>query len=138
MAREIVLKNAQDALAFELTGGQAVTFVVDGSSIQNGIHLIDAVESNPLSRNGITFKSRPSTIDTKTGQMSKEKRYVSITKPRQLTSGAVVYSTLRIEVDYHPELSDGDIKDLFAYAMQVAHLDTSVMNSFWTRGVLPA
>ena len=83
------------------TGGTALAFSDDGVSIANGLHLIVPADADYQTRRNVTVKYRPPTIDAKTGVYSKDKKSICLAKPVVLTSGAVVFNTIRIEREVH-------------------------------------
>jgi hypothetical protein len=116
------------------TGGTSVAFSDDGVSIQNGLHLVVPADADYQTRRQATVKYRPPTLDPKTGVYGKDKKSISLALPMVLTSGQVVFNTVRIEREVHPSLSAADALDLTKMGAQLM-FDTDTDN-FWTAGAL--
>lgn len=118
-------------------GGTSHQFGADGALVTNGIHLVDISEANYMDRTQVTLKNRPTTLNPKTGVLSKEKRSVSFAKPCSPTvnsqSFGIVFNNLRIELECHP-LESGDINRLRFMAADFL-LSTSA-DAFFNRGDL--
>jgi hypothetical protein len=116
------------------TGGTSLAFSDDGVSIQNGLHLVVPADTDYQTRRQATVKYRPPSIDVKTGVYGKDKKSISLTKPMVLTSGQVVFNTIRIEREVHPSLAASDVLELNKLGAQLL-IDADV-DGFWTAGAL--
>lgn len=130
------LKNMSltSGATISVTGGTALTLVEDGVSIQNGLHLVVAEDSDFLTRRLMTIKCRQSTVDMQTGVYGKDKKSISIARPFTLANGKVVFNTIRIEREVVPYLSAADALELNKLAAQVL-VDSDTTN-FWAIGSL--
>lgn len=83
------------------------TFAPDGVIVPSGLHLSDTGVPQFFERVQMTIKNRPSVLNVKTSLLSKEKRTVSFAKPytpvNQETRGGLTFTTVRFEVESHPE-----------------------------------
>lgn len=113
------------------------TFSPDGVVVAGGAHLSDVNEPAYFERIQMTFKNRPSTLNAKSGLLSKEKRSISISKPHKLTAdqtpGGVQFTTVRFEVESHPEAALSRQKLISLLQHLLAHTDAQ---DFITRGSL--
>jgi hypothetical protein len=115
------------------TGGSAVVFADDGVTIPNGVHLVVPGDTDYATRRSATAKYRPPVLNT-AGEYTKDKKYISITRPLTLASGKVVNNVLRVEREVHPELSAADAADLNKIAAQL--LFDADLDAFWAAGSL--
>lgn len=115
------------------TGGTAVVFADDGVTIPNGVHLVVPADTSYATRRSAVAKFRPPILNT-LGEYSKDKKYISYTKPMTLASGKVVNNVIRVEREVHPELSAADAADLNKIAAQL--LVDSDGDNFWAAGSL--
>lgn len=109
-------------------------FAVDGTSIANGVHCVCTSDPEYITRRQLTAKVRQPTLDAKTGVYSKDKKSISIAKPTVLTNGRVVFSSIRIEREIHPELSAAEAYELNVMGAQVCV--STDLNDFWGVGSL--
>jgi len=116
------------------SGGSALVFAEDGVSIQNGLHLIVPADTDYQTRRQVTVKYRQPTLDPKTGVYSKDKKSICLALPLVLSSGQVVFNTIRIEREVHPSLSAANALELANLGAQLL-CDTDV-TSFWATGSL--
>lgn len=116
------------------TGGTALNFVDDGVSIANGLRLACTSDTDYATRRQVTFKLRPSTRDTKTGNWTKDKKSITLVRPRPQTDGQVVFETFRIEREVLPSSSAADNDEFGKIAMQLI-LDADAAG-FWANGSL--
>lgn len=129
------LKN----MALALSGNIAVTdpsgmitFVDDGVSIQNGLHLIVLEDTDYQTRRQLTAKYRPPTIDPKTGAYGKDKKGLVYVEPIVLTNGSVVFNTVRIEREVHPSVAAASLTRMNLIGAQL--LTNSAMGNYWSAG----
>lgn len=116
------------------SGGTALAFSDDGVSIQNGLHLIVPADADYQTRRQVTVKYRPPAIDAKTGVYSKDKKSICLALPQVLSTGQVVFNTIRIEREVHPSLSAASALELCNLGAQLL-VDADV-TSFWATGSL--
>lgn len=116
------------------SGGSALAFSSDGVSIANGTHLIVPADADYQTRRQVTVKYRPPTLDAKTGAYSKDKKSMCLVKPVVLSSGQVVFNSLRIEREVHPSVADADCVELNKLGAQML-FDTDT-TAFWASGAL--
>lgn len=114
------------------SGGTALAFADDGVAVTNGIHLIVPGDTDYQTRRSATVKYRPPTLDAKTGAYGKDKKSICLAKPVVLSSGAVVFNTIRIEREVHPSLSAADALELNKLGAQL--LTDSDSADFWANG----
>lgn len=116
------------------SGGSALVFADDGVTIPNGLHLIVPADADYQTRRQVTAKYRPPTIDAKTGAYSKDKKSITLVLPLVLSTGAVVFNTMRIEREVHPSLSAANALELNKLGAQL--LSDSDSDAFWATGSL--
>jgi hypothetical protein len=114
------------------TGGTALAFADDGVSISNGLHLIVPADADYQTRRQATVKYRQPTVDVKTGVYSKDKKSVCLALPKVLSTGQVVFNTIRIEREVHPSLSAAEALELCNLGAQLL-VDADVV-AFWANG----
>lgn len=116
------------------SGGSALAFAENGVTIVNGIQLMVPADADYQTRRTVTIKSRPPSINPKTGAYSKDKKSFSYTLPLVLTDGSIVFNTVRVEREVHPTLAAAAALDLIKVAAQMC-FDSDVEN-FWANGSL--
>jgi len=116
------------------SGGTALGFTDDGVTIANGLHLVVPADADYQTRRQVTVKYRQPTLDAKTGVYVKDKKSISLALPIVLTSGAVVFNTIRIEREIHPSLSAAEALELNKLGAQL--LTDSDVENFWAAGSL--
>lgn len=116
------------------SGGTALVFADDGITIPNGVHLVVPADTDYQTRRQVTAKYRPPTIDAKTGVYSKDKKSITIVKPILLTTGQVVFETVRIEREMHPVSTAAAAVEMNKLAAQLL-IDTDT-DAFWATGSL--
>jgi hypothetical protein len=116
------------------SGGTALAFADDGVSIQNGLHLIVPADADYQTRRQVTVKYRPPTLDSKTNTYGKDKKSICLAQPVVLSSGQVVFNTIRIEREVHPSLSAAEALELANLGAQLL-TDADVL-AFWATGSL--
>jgi hypothetical protein len=115
------------------TGGTDLVFAPDGVSIQNGVHLTVPATAAYKDRQTATVKFRPPSLGSD-GAYTKDKKSVSYSVPKTLASGVVVYNTIRIEREVHPEFTAAEALDLNVIGAQI--LCDSEAATFWSAGSL--
>lgn len=96
-----------------------VAYADDGMSVQNGLHVVDTSSSDYATMKSITFKLRRPVVNVKTGAYGKDKRTIVHVVPVRLASGAIVFNTLRIEREIHPETNASDIAAIDSIGCQL-------------------
>jgi len=114
------------------SGGTTLTFSPDGTTIQNGVRLIVPADTTYTTRRNAVFKYSAPVINPVDGSYKKDKKSVSYTQPLVLANGKVVFNTIRIEREVHPELSAAAALDLAIVGAQLL-FDSDVTN-FWSVG----
>lgn len=100
-----------------ITGGTSKTLSVDGVSVQNGIHLIDASNTDITTRLAVTAKSKPGQLDSVTGEWSMDKRSLTVTVPKVINSKQK-FPSVYITIQTHPLMTQAEIDSLCYIAAQ--------------------
>lgn len=116
------------------SGGSALVFADDGVTIPNGVHLIVPADSDYQTRRQVTVKYRPPTLDAKTGAYGKDKKSITLVLPQVLSTGTVVFNTVRIEREVHPSLAAATCVELNKLGAQL--LSDTDLDAFWATGSL--
>lgn len=116
------------------SGGTALAFSDDGVSIANGVHLVVPADADYQTRRQVTAKYRQPTVDAKTGVYSKDKKSICLVLPIVLSTGQVVFNTIRIEREVHPSLSAANALELNNLGAQL--LCDADVAAFWATGSL--
>jgi len=116
------------------SGGTAQVFASDGQTIQNGLHLIVPADTDYQTRRVATCKFRAPALDVKTGAYGKDKKSISYAIPIVLTTGQVVFNTIRLEREVHPSLSAANALELNKIGAQLL-VDADVAD-FWASGTM--
>jgi len=116
------------------SGGTAQVFADNGVTISNGVQLVVPADVDYTTRRGATVKFRPPVVDTKTGVYGKDKKSISYVKPMVLSTGQVVFNTIRIEREVHPSLAAADCTELNKIGAQL--LVDADTDGFWATGSL--
>jgi len=124
----------ENASSITVGGGQSLSFSDDGVTIPNGVHLIVPADADYATRRQVTVKFRPPTLDAKTGSYSKDKKSICIAVPIYLADGRIVFNTLRIEREVHPQFEVAKASDLNSLGAQM--LSQSDCDNFWAAGSL--
>lgn len=120
------------ATAMTPTGGDDISFSLTGLSVSNGINVAVAADTDFRTRRNASFKSRVPTVAN--GIYSKGKNEVVFVQPLILASGLVVFNTMRLGLEVHPELPAASAKDLRMVGAQL--LTASSFEDYWTTGAL--
>lgn len=120
------------ATAMTPTGGNDISFSLTGLSVSNGINVAVATDTDFRTRRNASFKSRVPTVAN--GIYSKGKNEVVFVQPLILASGLVVFNTMRLGLEVHPELPAASAKDLRMVGAQL--LTASSFEDYWTTGAL--
>jgi hypothetical protein len=116
------------------SGGTALVFADDGVTIQNGVHLVVPADADYQTRRMVTAKYKQPTLDSSTGVYSKDKKSICLVQPVVLSTGKVVFNTVRIEREVHPSLSAAECLELNNLGAQLL-VDADVA-AFWSAGSL--
>lgn len=114
------------------SGGSALVFADNGVTIPNGVQVVVPADTDYQTRRQVTFKYRPPTIDPKTGVYGKDKKSSTYVRPRVLTTGQVVFETIRIEREMHPVATAADCVEMNKIGAQLL-VDTDT-DAFWATG----
>lgn len=120
------------ATALSTTGGSDMTFSLTGLSVTSGINVAIQSDTDYRTRRNASFKSRVPQVQN--GVFSKGKNEVVYVRPLVLQSGLIVFNTIRLGVEVHPELTSSDAKDLRMVGAQL--LTASAYEDFWSTGAL--
>lgn len=120
------------ATAISATGGSDISFSLTGLTVSNGINVAVATDADYRTRRNASFKSRVPQVTN--GVFSKGKNEVVFVTPYILSSGLVVFNTVRLGLEVHPELPAASAKDLRYIGAQL--LTKSSYDDFWTTGAL--
>lgn len=120
------------ATSASVTGGSDATFSLTGLSVSSGINVAIQTDPDFRTRRNATFKSRVPQVQN--GIFSKGKNEVVYVHPLILESGLVVFNTIRLGVETHPELPSAAAKDLRLVGAQL--LTASAFEDYWTTGAL--
>lgn len=123
----------KDATGITVTAGTDQTFTSDGAAIANGVHLVDAGQTDYRIRRSLTFKVKQPTYGPTSGY-SKDRKGVTLTCPKILADGSTVFNLIRIEREIHPESSSAEMADVNRVAAQL--LTDADFDSFWSVGSL--
>lgn len=118
--------------AMSVTGGSDISFSLTGLNVANGINVAVATDPDYSTRRNASFKSRMPSISN--GTYTKGKFEVVYVQPIVLSSGTVVFNTLRLGLETHPELAAASMKDLRYVGAQI--LTGSSYDDFWQAGAL--
>lgn len=120
------------ATSASVTGGSDISFSLTGLYVANGINVAVATDPDYSTRRNATFKSRMPSISN--GTYTRGKYSVAYVHPTILTSGTVVFNTLRIELETHPEFAAASAKDLRLVGSQILTLPS--YDDFWGAGAI--
>jgi len=129
------LKNMsiQSGATITVTAGTAMSFLDDGVTVPNGVHVTVPSTADYRVREHATFRFTPPKLLTD-GTYTRDKKTVSFTVPQILASGKVVNNVVRIERELHPELSAANAVEFNKRAAQL--LMDSDTDNFWAAGSL--
>lgn len=116
------------------TGGTSIAFTPNGSPVTGGIQIVDATNTNAVTRASITIRTiKQAVLDVATGLfVGKVKRQAQLVRPKITASGRVVFPLVRIEVEYSPESTDAEVTALLNEGAQLL-VDADFAN-FWKIG----
>lgn len=124
-----------DGATVSATGGTAVTLSIDGQKVNNGIHLINAANTDYRTRQHVSAKTIQPTLKAN-GTYTKGKKSMTLTHPKVLASGisegVQEFPNIRIELSDHPEMSQAEIDKLCIWGAQL--LTDPDFLAFWRTG----
>jgi hypothetical protein len=115
------------------TGGTAITYTTDNKTVANGLHLIDASESNFIVRPNILVKTKDP-VKMPDGSYTKDRKSIVIFEPFIDSTGKTHLNLIRVEREVHPETDAADALDLLKKGGQVC-FDTDT-TAFFASGSL--
>lgn len=115
------------------TGGTDIVFADDGQTIQNGVHLVVPATTDYRVRQSSTAKYRAPSLAAD-GTYNKDKKSMTYVVPFVTAAGKVVFNTIRVEREVHPEFSAANALDLNIIGSQM--LTDSDCTAFWASGSL--
>jgi len=132
----MALKNMslQTGATIAPSGGSALVFADVGVTIPNGLQLVVPADADYQTRRMITAKYRPPTVNAATNVYGKDKKSICLAFPQVLSTGQVVFNTIRIEREVHPSFSAANALDLNVLGAQLL-TDADTVN-FWATGSL--
>lgn len=102
------------------TGGTSKTYTNDGLSVPQGLHIADMSETDMRIRPNITFRNSIPRFDAATGKyVGKEKRFITLTRPKLESDGSISNNYLRIEVGFSPSSTAAEKAELFVSGAQL-------------------
>jgi hypothetical protein len=125
-----VLENATGA---SYSVGTSKTWALTGQPVVGGINVAFMTDTDYRTRRNASFKSRvPQVRNGKFGLARAQALYVV---PILLESdGSVVFNTLRMQLDTHPELPLAGLSDMLLIGSQL--LTDAQYSGFWKTGAL--
>jgi hypothetical protein len=130
------LKNMSILTGATITpsGGSALVFADDGTTVTNGVKLVVPATSDYRVRENATFKFKaPSLLAD--GTYTKDKKEITFVIPMLLASGKVSFNVFRISREVHPEFSAENCTNFNNMASQLLAGDADTEN-FWAAGSL--
>lgn len=118
--------------AASVTGGSDMTFSLTGLNVANGINVAIATDSDYRTRRNASFKSRVPSVQN--GTYSKGKNEIVYVHPLILSTGLVVFNTLRLGLELHPEFPAAQALDMRYVGVQL--LSSAAYADFWSTGAL--
>ena len=115
------------------TGGSNMVFADDGTTVQNGVHIVVPATADYRVRENATVKYRAPTLNAD-GSYSKDKKSITFVVPIILASGKIAFNTIRVERECHPEFSAANAANLNVLGAQL--LCDSEAANFWSTGSL--
>lgn len=85
------------------TGGTSKTYTPDGQSVPNGLHIADASETDFRIRPHMTFRTTVPKYNNNTLKYDgKEKRFMTLTRPKLEADGTISNNYIKIEIGFSP------------------------------------
>lgn len=107
----------KNATSGSTTGGTSTTFSEDGVEVKNGKHVADMAEADFTIRTNVTFRNRNPSLNPD-GTYSKAKRTINIVVPKKLANLSYAFNLIRIEAEFHPEMTAAEVTNLRMLAAQ--------------------
>lgn len=102
------------------TGGTSKTYSPDGLSVPQGLHVADMSETDMRIRPNITFRTSLPRFDAASGKyVGKEKRFITLTRPKLESDGTISNNYIRIEVGFSPSTTAAEKAELFVSGSQL-------------------
>lgn len=120
------------ATGITVVGGSAVTFKDDGTTIPNGIHVVDTSVATLLLRPHSTFKSKAASYSN--GIPVKGKREITHVRPKTLADGTLAYPLFRGTFEVDPEITAAQFLELKLQAVQ--HIMDAELDDFYNYGTV--
>jgi hypothetical protein len=117
-----------------VTGGTAKTFKIDGQKVNNGIHLVETAPADYRLADGVIATAKQSVYNNSTGEFSKFARSTKLIRPVILASGKLVFRSVLVSIEDHPEISAADQLEL-RYDGLLLGFDSDY-SDLWTIGTL--
>jgi hypothetical protein len=119
--------------SISVTGGTDQSFTDDGQTVPGGAHYVVPAVDDFNVRPQLTAKYRAPQLgsDRKYG---KDKKSLSYVQPMKLEDGTIVFNTLRIEREVHPDMEAADVLSMNSIGAQLLS-DTDTAD-FWAAGSL--
>lgn len=120
-----------DGATVSASGGTSKTLVADGVDVVSGIHLIDSSNSDVTTQLSMTAKTKPATLDSKTGKWTKSKSQLTVTIP-QVIDTVQEFPSVFITYSGHPKMTAAEKLRLRSIAAQT--LVDADFTAFWDIG----
>jgi len=114
------------------SGGTAMVFADDGTTVQNGVRLVVPATADYRVRESATFKYKAPTL-LGDGTYAKDKKEFTLVIPMILASGKIVYNVIRVSRELHPEFSAANATNFNKLASQMLAGDSDT-DGFWSTG----
>lgn len=102
------------------TGGTSKTYSPDGQTVPQGLHIADMSETDMRIRPNITFRNSVPRFDNSTGKyIGKEKRFITLTRPKLEADGSISNNYIRIEAGFSPSSTAAEKAELFTSGAQL-------------------
>lgn len=125
LSQEVKVMSVQNAslqlgaTSMSVTGGTALAFQGDGTTVQNGTRISDTAATDLRLQKSIELRNRPSSMDFRTGKWSKTKRSSVVRFPVADADGNIELAFGRLEFDYPSFMSAADRDSLRYLTCQV-------------------
>lgn len=120
-----------DGATVSASGGTLRTLVADGVEVVSGIHLIDSSNSDVTTQLSMTAKTKPATLDSKTGKWTKSKSSLTVTIP-QVIDTVQEFPSVFITFSCHPRMTAAEKLRIRSIAAQTL-VDADFI-AFWDIG----
>lgn len=116
------------------SGGTALVLTSDGQTVANGVHLIDAADTNFKTRRNAVAKVKQPTLSADRKSYSKGKKSFTFVLPITDTAGVIQFPLVRVEIEDHPDMSAANLASLKS-AGALCLIDSD-FDAFWSSGSL--